>query len=244
PRGARAAVRFLNSFRFLLQMFEGHLVAVGAMADEARGDEVGDDRLAPPLLPLVDVGQVHLDDRDRERLERVVDRPRVVRPGGGIDDDRVDGVVRVMAPLDELALVVRLAALHGQLERTRPLVDAALELRDREASVELRVATAEDVQIDAVEHEHPHAINLSSSRRTSASGRTTPVSGPAAPRRTRCGTPPRAFLSRCIACQARSRSTPTGRGRNTSSTTRVSRPERRSAASSPRATARPWVTPA
>ena len=69
-------------------MLEGHLVAVRSEADEARGDEVGDDRLPPPLLPLVDVGQVHLDDRDRERLERVVDRPRVVRERAGVDDDR------------------------------------------------------------------------------------------------------------------------------------------------------------
>src|SRR5262249_36893126 len=174
---------------------------------------------------------------------RVVDRPRVVRPGGGVDDDRVDGVVRVVAPLHELALVVRLAALDGQLELPRPRIDLALELRDRQPSVELRVATAEDVQVDAVEDEDPHAINLSSSRRTSASGRATPCSGPSAPRRTKRGIPPRAFLSRCIACQARSRSTGTGRGRSTCSTTLVSRPERRSAARRPSATARPCVTP-
>src|SRR4029079_6928636 len=98
-----------------------------------------------------------------------------------VHDDRVHGVVRVVAPLDELPLVVRLAALDGQLERPRPLVDAALERGDREPSVELRVAAAEDVQIDAVEDEHPHSINLSSSRRTSASGTTTPCSGPSAP---------------------------------------------------------------
>src|SRR3954453_910791 len=187
-------------------MLEGHLVAVGAVSDEARGYAAGADRLPPPLLPLVDVGEVDLDDRDRERLERIVDRPRIVRPRGGVDDDRGDGVVRVVAPLDELALVVRLAALDGELERPRPLVDAALELRDRQAPVELRVTAAQDVQIDSVEHQDSHAINLSSSRRTSDSGRTTPCSGPFAPRRTRRTSPPRVFLSRSIALQARWRS--------------------------------------
>ena len=73
-----------------------------------------------------------------EQLERVVDRPRVVRPGAGVDDDAVVVVVGVVAPLDELALAVRLAALHGQLELAAPVVDAALELGDREAAVERR----------------------------------------------------------------------------------------------------------
>src|SRR5947209_7293299 len=151
-------------------MLKRQLVPVGALTDETRGDQVGDDRFLAPLLALVDVGQVYLDDRDRERLECVMDRPRVVRPGRGIDDDRVDGVVRVVAPLDELALAVRLAALDGQLEVAGPVVHPALELRDRQAAVELRVTAAEEVEVDAVEDEHPHAINLSSSRRTSGSG--------------------------------------------------------------------------
>ena len=77
----------------LLQVIEGHAVAVGAVPDEARGDEVGDDRRAPPLLPLVDIREVHLDDWDVEELERVVDRPGVMRPRAGVDDYPVDGVV-------------------------------------------------------------------------------------------------------------------------------------------------------
>src|SRR6266516_4337641 len=224
-------------------MLERQLVPVRAVADEARGDEIGDNGVLSPLLPLVDVREVHLDDRDRERLECVVDRPRVVRPRRGVDDDAVDGVVRVVAPLGELTLVVRLAALDGQLELPRPLVDAALELGDRQPAVHLRIATAEHVEVDAVQDGDPHLINLSSSRRASSSGTATPMRGPSSPRRTKRGSPPRAFLSRFIAAQARSRSTCTGCGRSTSSTTAVSRPERRSAARSPSATARPCVSP-
>src|SRR5205085_6991281 len=189
------------------------------MSDEAGGHEVGNDRVSPPLLPLVDVREVHLDDRNGERLERVVDRPGVMRPRGGIDDDPVDRVVGVVAPFDELPLVVRLAALHRELELASPLVDAALELGDRNAAVELGIAPPDHVQVDPVQDENPHAINLSSSRRTSGSGTATPTRGPSSPRRTKRGSPPRAFLSRCIACQARSGSTRTGCRLSTSSTT-------------------------
>src|SRR5207245_6142430 len=127
----------------LLAGVECQLVAARPVAAEPRSDEVFDDRLAPPLLTPFDVREVHLDNRDRQRLESIVDRPRIVRPCAGIDDDPVDDVVRVVAPLDELPLVVRLAALDGQLELPRPLVDPALELGDRQAAVKLRTEAAE-----------------------------------------------------------------------------------------------------
>src|SRR5215471_16276067 len=185
---------------------------------------------------------MYLYARDREGPERGVDRPAGVRPGGGIDDHPVDGVVRGVAPVDELALVVRLAALDGQLELAGPFVDSALELGDRQAAVERRIPSADDVQVHAVEDQHPHAINLSSSRRTSASAAKKSQRGPSSPSTTSRMWPSIAFLSRFIASHARSRSARTGSGRSTSSTTAVSRPEMRSAASSPRATARPWVS--
>ena len=69
---------------------------------------------APPLLPLLDVGEMHLDDGDGEQLRRVVDSPGVVRPRPGVDDDAVGPVERVVTPVDELAFVVRLPAAHGE----------------------------------------------------------------------------------------------------------------------------------
>src|SRR5438045_1198270 len=148
---------------------------------------------------------VHLDDRDGERLERVVDRPGVVRPRAGVDDHPVGVVVRVVAPLDELALAVRLPALHRELELACPAVDAALELGDAEAAVHRWVAAPEHVQVDAVQDDDPHAINLSSSRRTSSAGTETSYSS----RSTSRSAP---FLSRSSASQARLRSTRTGFG--------------------------------
>ena len=112
------------------------------MPDEAGGDDVLEHREPPPLLALVDVREVHLDDGHREELERVVDRPRVVRPRAGIDDHAVRPLVRLVAPVDELALVVRLPAADRALELERPLVDPRLELGEPEAAVELGIAAA------------------------------------------------------------------------------------------------------
>src|SRR5205085_12428019 len=125
---------------------------------------------------------------------------------------------RVVAPLDELALHVRLAALHGQLELASPVVDPPFELGDREAAVERRVAPPDDVEVDAVQNDHAHvarcylAISSSSARRTSPGGSGTSQTGPASSRRTSRSSPAAAFLSRCMASQALSRSTLTGWG--------------------------------
>src|SRR5262245_32204856 len=94
--------------------------------------EVRDHRRPAPLLALVDVGEMNLDDRRLEQLERVPDRVAVVRPRGRVDDDAVRPVERFMDPVDVLALVVRLFALRTRADIARPLVDARLELSERQ----------------------------------------------------------------------------------------------------------------
>ena len=58
-----------------------------------------------------------------------VNRVAVVGPRGGVGDDRVCPLERLVAELDVLALVVRLPAAHVALELGGPGVDARLELR-------------------------------------------------------------------------------------------------------------------
>src|SRR6185312_14391394 len=223
-------------------------IAVRAFSDHALRREVAEHGVLPPLLAVLDVGQVHLHDGRLEQLERVADRVRVVRPGTGIGDDAVGPVERVVAPLDELPFVVRLPATDVAAELGAPLVDAGLELREREPAVERWIAAREHVQIHAVQDDHLHgaplysAISPSSAERTSVSGLAS-TTGPSSFSSTSRSSPPHAFLSRCIAAQARSRSTRTGCGRSSCSTISVGRPDRRSAASNPSATARPCVSP-
>src|ERR687898_1782892 len=127
-------------------------VAIGSLADDALGDDVLDDRVAPPLLALLDIREVYLDDGHPEQLEGVPDRVAVVRPRSRVDDDGVGPVARVVAPLDVLAFVVRLEAADAALELARPLVDLRLELGEAEPAVDRRVAIGEHVEVDAVDH--------------------------------------------------------------------------------------------
>src|SRR5215210_2971984 len=101
-----------------------------------------------------------LDDGDVEELDRVPDRVAVVRPGAGVDDDAVRPVERVVAPVDELALVIRLTAARRALEPLRPLVDPALELRQPEPAVDRRVPLVEGIQVHPVEDGDAHRATL------------------------------------------------------------------------------------
>src|SRR5439155_14649064 len=146
--------------RVLDDELERLAVAVRALSDDALRGEVCDHGLAAPLLALVDVREVDLDERDGQQLERVPDRIRVVRPGPRVRDDAVGPVERVVAPLDVFALVVRLPAAYVAAELGGPLVDPRLEVAERDAAVELRVAPPEHVEIDPVEHDDLHAGTL------------------------------------------------------------------------------------
>ena len=135
-------------------------VAVEPLADDSHTPEPREHREAAPLLALVDVREVHLDERHLERLKRVVDRPGVVRPGAGVDDQPVGGAEGLVEEPDVLALVVRLAAADLQVELARPGVDLGLEVLDGLAPVDRLVAPPKQAEVDPVEDVDAHGATL------------------------------------------------------------------------------------
>ena len=113
-------------------------------------------RLAAPLLARVDIREVHFDERHGERLECVVDRPRVVRPGARVDDQAVGRAERLVKEADVLAFVVRLPAANLEVELARPRVDLGFEILDRLVAVGRLVTATEQVEVDTVEDVDPH----------------------------------------------------------------------------------------
>src|SRR4051812_19105909 len=118
----RASARRVRSL-VLRQPFDRLLVSHWPLADDTVRREIRDDGDAPPVLALVDVGEMNFDDRRVEQLERVTDRVAVVGPRAGIDDDTVGPIERLVDPVDELALVIRLFALRARVLVACPLVD-------------------------------------------------------------------------------------------------------------------------
>jgi hypothetical protein len=103
---------------------------------------------------------VHLDDRPASELERVADRIAVVRPGAGVDDEAVGGLPQLLAPVDVLALAVRLAAENVAAELAAPFADLLFEVAEGESTVDSGIPSLEQVEVHAIEDADQHSESL------------------------------------------------------------------------------------
>src|SRR5207248_7799645 len=81
PRGFAEALVGLGIGSAVLalgQVLQRQPVPVDAQPADDPGRDGGDHRMVPELLPRVDVGDVHLDERTVQQRARVADRVRVV----------------------------------------------------------------------------------------------------------------------------------------------------------------------
>ena len=135
PQAPRDAVGAAHSAA--LRCSSALAVALDALAQHARDHDVGEHGQVAPLLALLGVGEVHLDRGQPRHLDGVAQRPRVVGPGAGVEQEPVGVVGGAVQLVDVLALVVGLEEAHLEAELARVLRDLALELGQREVAVDL-----------------------------------------------------------------------------------------------------------
>src|SRR5258708_26115604 len=133
---------------------ERELVALPAEAadDPARGPTY--EGIVAEFVAPINVGEVHLDDRQGGGVERIEYGDRGVREGAGIEDDAVCGLPRLVNPVDQLAFVVRLAEIHDEVERSGTFEACLLDVRQRLMAVDFRLAQAEQVEVRSVEDQN------------------------------------------------------------------------------------------
>src|SRR5215207_2741109 len=104
---------------------------------------------------------MNLDLRYIHRLERVVQRVRVVRPGASVYDQPV-GICRLSYETDHLAFEVRLPELEVHVRERFP--DEPLYVVEGHGSVDLRASGTQGAQVYAVEDVDPSQRRLPSPR--------------------------------------------------------------------------------
>src|SRR5262245_43711129 len=106
-------------------------------ADHAARD-AADEGVMTKALALMDVREMDLDDGQIARDQGVEERHRGGRIPGGVDDDAVARLARLVDPVDELPLVVGLAEIDRQPELARLLDERLLDLGEGLRAVDRR----------------------------------------------------------------------------------------------------------
>src|SRR5277367_2056664 len=117
--------------------------------------------MMPESLALVHIGDMHLDDRPRERVKRVEDGDRGVGEGGGIDDDAGGALAGGVNEVDDLVFAIALMELDLKPELLADAAAVRLDVGQRLAAVDLRLALAEQIEIGSVQDNNDRAHRAS-----------------------------------------------------------------------------------
>lgn len=140
-------------------------VAVKALAHDGRDAGGADEAPLAEILARGDVGDVHLDRRNADGLERVEQGDAGVCIGGGVEDDAVCTVIiRLLDGVDELALVVRLVERDVYAALLRVGANEGLQVFVGTAAVDPRLADAQHIEVRTVQNENVHFIHSFSMR--------------------------------------------------------------------------------
>ena len=155
----RNLVLTLSTLRIALQIGEdglqGQLVSDGAQADDGALGQVRKVGVVAKGLPLVHVGEVHLDKGDGHSGKGVAQGDAGVGKGGRIDDDPVDALLpRLMYPLDELELGIALHVFQTMARLLRPGMQARDYGGQGIGTIVAGFPSPEQVQVGAVEYQN------------------------------------------------------------------------------------------
>ena len=128
-------------------------VALGAeAADDARGD-LRDIGLVAKRLSPVNVGQMHLNDRQLGERQRIEEGDRGMAVGGRIDDDAGLGAAGFLDPGNQFTLDIRLAEIDGKSQRLALGGAGLADISQGVAPIHLGLAYPQHVEIGPVEDE-------------------------------------------------------------------------------------------
>ncbi|ENN85991.1 hypothetical protein RHSP_16040 [Rhizobium freirei PRF 81] len=110
-----------------------------------------DHRFVPEFFACVDVGDMHLHDGNGNGADCVMQRDRRVPIGTGVDGDAGGLVACLVHPVDQHAFVIALAEIDDKAQALAHGLAICLDILERLAAIDARLALAESVQIGSVE---------------------------------------------------------------------------------------------
>src|ERR1700730_10563652 len=126
-----------------------------ALGSKSRDHAVGAQRyigVVAEFFALVNVRNVHFDDRRFKGIQRVEDRNRRMGECGGIDHDAGCNSSRLVNPVDDLVFTIRLVKAKLKSELFGKLPAIGLDVGKGFVTVDVRLALAQQIQVRTVQH--------------------------------------------------------------------------------------------
>ena len=116
--------------------------------------------MLPERLSLVHVGNVHLDDRPVEAVQRIEDGDRRMGERRWVYDNPRGALAGPVNPVDDLVFAIALMKLDREAECFAYGPAFCLDVGERLAAIKLRLALAEQIEIGAVQDhdDRTHAL--------------------------------------------------------------------------------------
>lgn len=143
-----------QSFMPFQQRFHCKTVRIEAEAANHPLAGTGYQRLVTELLPLVDIRDVHFDDRSLHRTDRILQRKRRVGVCARIEHDAVAPETRFMDSVNQLTFHIRLEI--PELHRRIPLLQLFQKTLERFRPVDRRLPPAQQIEIRAIDNLYLH----------------------------------------------------------------------------------------
>src|SRR5713226_8495162 len=116
----------------------------------------GNHRFVPDFFASMDVGKVDFDGRNTDGGNGVPQGETGVGVSGGVQNDHVELAFRLLNPIDEFAFQVGLAEVDFGAEFRRLRPDCLLDVGQRLAAINLRLALSDEVKIRSIEKQDLH----------------------------------------------------------------------------------------
>lgn len=134
---------------------QSRLVAIRAQAADEAYRQVGQIRVMPEGLSLIQIGQMYFNKWDRDPGQRIANCDAGVRICRRVDDDEVRAVLpgRLYA-VNQRAFVIALPRCQRDAHFACKQLKVLIDLLQREAAVDMRFSGAEQVQVRAMQYQY------------------------------------------------------------------------------------------
>lgn len=134
-------------------MLNSNLIPMNTKSNNNTRRLITEIRVMSPRLAGMDIAHMQLNKWNANTQQRIANGHRGVRVGARVDHDSVDLAARGLDAIDDCALMVGLEGIESAVMAGGNRAAVGLDIREGGAAVDVRFASAQEVEVGAVNEE-------------------------------------------------------------------------------------------